>query len=119
MGGCCFSRYHCRGALVKPSRGELWWMEEPEIGRRPGLVLTRDAAIDVLTSVLIAPATRTVRRIPTEVPLDIEDGVPWPCAITLDNVRPVRRSLLTEQITGLNPALMHRVCAALRVAVDC
>lgn len=104
---------------MTPSRGELWWVEESEIGRRPGLVLTRDAAIEVLNSVLVAPATRTVRRIPTEVGLDVDDGVPWPCALTLDNVRPVRKSLLTGRIAVLNQEIMHRVCSALRLAVDC
>jgi mRNA interferase MazF len=105
--------------VSRPSRGEVWWFEEPEIGRRPGLVMTRDSAIDVLTWLLVAPATRTIRQIPTEVSLDGEDGMPWPCAVTLDNVRPVRRSLLTERITSLHPGVMHRVCEAMKIAVDC
>ena len=105
--------------MTRPSRGEVWWVEEPEMGRRPGLVLTRDSAIDVLTWVLVAPATRTKRGIPTEVSLDTEDGLPWPCAVTLDNIRPVRRALLTRRIAVLHPGLMHRVCNALRIAVDC
>ena len=105
--------------MTRPARGEMWWIEEPDIGRRPGLVLTRDSAIDVLTWVLVAPATRTIRDIPTEVSLDPDDGVPWPCAVTLDNIRPVRRALLVERITLLDQTLMQRVCSALRVAVDC
>ncbi|MFN0091614.1 MAG: toxin, partial [Acidimicrobiales bacterium] len=28
-----------------PRRGELWWCEPPKIGRRPVVVLSRDAAI--------------------------------------------------------------------------
>ncbi|MGI8491137.1 MAG: hypothetical protein ACR2KC_00030 [Acidimicrobiales bacterium] len=28
-----------------PSRGELWWCELSEIGRRPVVVLSRDAAV--------------------------------------------------------------------------
>jgi mRNA interferase MazF len=105
--------------VTRPSRGEVWWAEEPEIGRRPVLVLTRDRAIDVLTSVLVAPVTRTVRDIPTEVPFDEGDGMPTACAVTLDNVRIVRRSLLTSRITALTTATMSRVCDALAVAVDC
>ena len=73
-----------RGALV--NRGEVWWIEHPEAGRRPACVLTRQAAIPVLTSVLVAPATRTVRGIPTEVALTRDDGMPEDCALTLDNV---------------------------------
>jgi mRNA interferase MazF len=49
------------------NRGEVWWYELPDRSRRPGCILTRQAAIPVLTALLLAPATRTVRNIPTEV----------------------------------------------------
>lgn len=102
-----------------PTRGEMWWAEEPEIGRRPVLVLTRARAIEVLTWVLVAPATRSVRGIPTEVGLNQEDGMPEVCALTLDNVRPLRKSLLTNRISSLAPEKMDEVCRALATAVDC
>lgn len=81
--------------------------------------MTRDAAIPVLTWLLVAPITRTVRGIPTEVALDADDGMPQPCAVTLDNVRPVRAALLTTRITTLDPDRMGEVCDALRTAVAC
>lgn len=105
--------------VARPARGEVWWLEDPDIGRRPALVLTRDPAIPILTWLLVAPVTRTVRGIPTEVALDVEDGMPEPCAVTLDNVRPVRHSLLTTRITTLDPEHMQAVCHALRTAVAC
>jgi mRNA interferase MazF len=105
--------------MVNPARGEIWWVEDPELGRRPGLVLTRDAVIPVLRWVLVAPLTRTVRGIPTELALDVDDGVPHPCAASFDNIRPVRGSLLTERLTTLSSERMAAACAALRVAVDC
>jgi mRNA interferase MazF len=105
--------------VTRPSRGDVWWAEEPDLGRRPVLVLTRDRAIDVLTFVLVAPVTRTVRGIPTEVPLGEVDGMPSPCAVTLDNVRTIRRSLLTSRITALSATTMQRACDALAIAVDC
>jgi len=58
------------------SRGEIWWVERPGSGRRPHLVLTRQEAIHVLNALLAAPTTRTVRGIPTEVRLGLEDGMP-------------------------------------------
>src|SRR6185312_10634401 len=61
-------------ALV--ARSEIWWAEHPDAGRRPFLVLTRQAAIPVLNALLAVPATRTIRQIPTEVVLDIDDGMP-------------------------------------------
>lgn len=105
--------------MSRPLRGEIWWAEEPDLGRRPCLVLTRDAAIEVLSWVLVAPATRTIRGIPTEVLVDEDDGMPEASAITLDNICPVPRSLLVERITRLRPARMAEVCVALGLAVDC
>ncbi len=101
------------------SRGEVWWYEHPRAGRRPFLVLTRDEAIPVLTQVLGVPATRTIRGIPTEVPLDEADGMPARCCLTLDNIAPIRTSLCTERITTLAADRMREVCRALSAASAC
>jgi mRNA interferase MazF len=100
-------------------RGEVYWYEHPEAGRRPWLILSRDESLPVLTQVLAVPATRTVRGIPTEVPLGDDDGMPTDCVLTLDNVAPVRVSLCTERITTLGPDKMAAVCVALRAATAC
>lgn len=91
----------------------------PTEGRRPVLLLTRDAAIPVLHRLIAVPITRNVRGIPTEVSLDEADGMPEPCAISLDNIRVVDKSLLTSKITYLGLARMAEVCSALTIAVDC
>ena len=101
------------------ARGEVWWYEHPEHGRRPFVVLTRDAAIPVLEQLLAAPATRTVRGIPTEVELDESHGMPTRCALALDNVGVIRTSLCTELITRLDPERMRAICDALRIATVC
>ncbi len=94
-------------------------MEHPEAGAHPACILTRQAAIPVLRTVLVAPATRTVRGIPTEVLLGPEDGMPQECALTLDNIAVVPKALLTERITDLAPAKLAEVCAALAIATGC
>ena len=101
------------------TRGEVWWVEEPDNGRRPFLVLTRDAAIPVLTRVMAVPSTRTVRGIPTEVRLDAQDGMPDECVLSLDNVSAVWRGLFRERICTLTPQRMHQVCRALALATGC
>lgn len=101
------------------NRGEIWWLEHPEAGRRPACILARQAAIPALRSVLVAPATRTVRGIPTEVALSQGDGMPDDCALSLDNLTTVPKALLTERITRLDPARLGELCAALRVATGC
>lgn len=58
----------------------------PPAGRRPVCVLTRDAAIEVLTSVTCVPITRTIRGIPSEVELGPRHGLHVACVISCDNV---------------------------------
>lgn len=105
--------------MSEPQRGDVWWAEMAEVGRRPFLVLTRTRATPVLHSVLAAPLTRTVRGIPTELSLGREDGVPAECAATFDSVRTIPKEHLTERICSLDPLRMLEACAALRTAVDC
>lgn len=100
-------------------RGEVWWAEVPGTGRRPFLIMTRDAAIGVLNSVLAAPVTKTVRGIPTELALTEHDGMPQDCAATFDNLRVVPKAYLVDPITELAPTRMHQACAAARRALDC
>lgn len=82
-------------------------------------MLTRTVAITVLNRVVVVPATRTVRGIPTEVALDRGDGMPEACALSMDNVTVVAKGALRSLICMLGPDRMQAVCAALRVAVDC
>jgi mRNA interferase MazF len=106
-------------AALSPSRGEVWWYEHPEQKPRPVLIITREEAIDTLREILVVPATSTLRGIATEVPIDRDDGMPVACALSLDNIFPARRALLTERITTLGPEKLHRVCATLAAAVAC
>ena len=101
------------------NRGEVYWLEHPEAGRRPACILTRQAAIGVLQALLVAPATRTVRGIPTEVPLGPDDGMPAECVLSLDNVTTVPKALLTERITRLTGPKLAELCAALETATAC
>lgn len=101
------------------SRGDVWWYEPPHEGRRPYVIVHRDAAIPVLNQVLAVPITRTRRGLPTEVDLDRSDGMPESCVATLDNFRQVEPAYLSRRITVLGPERMAEVCAALHIAVGC
>ncbi len=81
--------------------------------------MTRDAAIPVLNSVLVAPITRTVRMIPTELRLGPEDGMSAECAASLDNLRVVPKALLVRRECILSPTRLGELCRALRLTVDC
>ena len=101
------------------ARGEIWWSEDAMLGRRPVLVLSRDAVLGSLARPLVAPLTTRVRDLPTEVALEPADGAPRACVVSLDNVQPLARSLLVERIARLAPERMSEVCRALAIAVDC
>lgn len=103
-----------------PSRGELWWCELPEIGRRPVVVLSRDAAIPRLRRAVIGPCTTTIRGLASEVLLEPgEDPVPLRSVVNLDSVESVSIGTLVERLGRLSDARMRQVCSALEVAVAC
>jgi mRNA interferase MazF len=98
----------------------VWWCELPEIGRRPVMVLSRDAAIPRLRRTLIAPCTSTTRGLPSEVALEPDtDPVPQRCVLNLDSVESVSIAVLVERLGRLGDERMREVCAALSVATDC
>ncbi len=104
----------------RPQRGDVWWCEPPDIGRRPVVVLSRDAAIARLGRTLIGPCTTTIRGLPSEVVLEPdEDPVPKRSAVNLDSAESVAVGLLVERLGRLSDERMRQVCSALAVAVAC
>src|SRR3954449_6789339 len=88
-----------------PARGELWWCEVPDAGRRPVVVLSRDAAIPRLRRTLIGPCTTTIRGLPSEVILEPgNDPVPQRSAVNLDSVESVSVAVLVERLGRLAAA---------------
>jgi len=102
--------------VVTPEQGEVWWAEA-EDKRRPVLVITRDAAVSVLRRIVVAPVTRTVRGIPTEIPLGPAEGLPAACAANFDDIQPVRRAFLTVRLGRIEDR--RAICAALSALADC
>ncbi len=103
-----------------PARGEVWWCELAEVGRRPVLVLSRDAAIPRLRRALIGPCTTTVRGIASEVMLEPgEDPIPQTSVINLDSIESVSVGTLVERLGRLSDERMRQVCEALEIAVGC
>ncbi|WP_420611610.1 type II toxin-antitoxin system PemK/MazF family toxin [Candidatus Spongiisocius sp.] len=105
--------------MTSKRRGEVWWGEIEDLGRRPFLIMTRPSAIPVLNHLVAAPVTRTIRDIPTELRLGPDDGMPAECAASFDNIRVVPKALLVERICTLGPDRLAQACAALRTALAC
>ena len=82
---------------------ELWWAALPApAGRRPVLLLSRDAAYTYLNKFVAAEVTTTVRHIAVEVPLGRAEGLLVKSAANLDNIRTVARSALLQRIGSLS-----------------
>lgn len=103
--------------MSAPRQGEIWWAQADD-KRRPVLVVTRSEAAEVLTSIIVAPVTRTVRDIPTEVRLGAEEGLDVECAASFDNLQRVRRGALSARAGELG-VRRGEICEALRALADC
>lgn len=103
--------------MTVPRQGEIWWAETAD-KRRPVLVVTRSEAVGALAAIVVAPVTRTVRDIPTELRLGPEDGLEVECAASFDNLQRIRRSALTQRVADAGPR-RQEICAALRALADC
>lgn len=101
-----------------PTQGEIWWAEA-EDKRRPVLVVTRTDAVAVLTWIIVAPVTRTIRQIPTEVLLGNSHGLDVECVASFDNLQPIRRAFLTARVGELGLEQLDEICRALRALADC
>jgi mRNA interferase MazF len=105
--------------VARLRRGEVRWYEfaRPD-KKRPVVILTRDSVLEYLGEATIAPITRTVRGIPSEVLLSGDDGLPEPCAVNLDHVQTVARARLGALLTTLSTRRMAEIRDALLFALD-
>ncbi|MGA2798174.1 MAG: type II toxin-antitoxin system PemK/MazF family toxin, partial [Thermoguttaceae bacterium] len=84
---------------------------------RPVVILTRDAILEYLGDVTVAPVTSTIRDIPSEVRLYKEDGMPQDCAINCDHLQTVSKNRLGALITTLSSTKMREVSGAIAFAL--
>ncbi|MGH9067279.1 MAG: type II toxin-antitoxin system PemK/MazF family toxin, partial [Acidimicrobiales bacterium] len=99
------------------ARGEVWWGEAPDEKGRPFLVVSRDAANQVMRRVMVAPVTRRVRDLPSEVRLGAEEGLPVESVASFDNLQPFPKALLVRRLGALGPRL-HEICLAAGATLD-
>lgn len=100
-----------------PRQGEVWWAEIESL-RRPVVVVTRSEAVPVLTSIVVAPVTRTIREIPTEIRLGEDEGLGEECVASFDNLQRIRRAALSTKIGDLG-VRRHEICSAFQSMTDC
>lgn len=101
-------------------RGEIYWADlGPPAGRRPVLLLSRSVAIPVLSAAVIAPISRTIREIASEVRLGVKEGLPEDCAASCDNLLTVPKDRFESSAVGaLGPHKIIELDRALRFALE-
>ena len=100
------------------NRGEVrWYTFAPPDKQRPVLILMRDAAIQYMNDVTVAPFTISLRAVPSQVFVSQDEGLPKDSAINLYHIQTVPKSRIGRLITTLSPGLMIEVERAIRFAL--
>lgn len=85
---------------------------------RPALVLTRTAVISRLSSVTVAPITRTIRGIPTEVDVGTDNGLKVPSVANFDSLQTVGKERIGRYLGSIGSQRRSEVRDALLFAFD-
>ena len=85
---------------------------------RPVLVLTREQVRPYLKSITVAPITRTIRGLSTEVPVGAANGLDHDSAVSCDNITTIPRSAIGRRIGFLLPTQEPGLAEAIAAAYD-
>ena len=100
------------------ARGEIWWGETPEEKGRPFLVVSRDAANRVMQRILVAPVTRHIRGVPSELPLGDAEGLPQRSVASFDNLQPFPSDARPPD-RRVGPDRWGDICRTAGTTLDC
>lgn len=99
-------------------RGDVWWAQlAGPVGRRPVVLMSRDAAYAVRTAVTVVEVSTTIRGIASEVQLGVRDGLPRPCVANADNLVTIPKAWLESRIAALSPEKVAAIEEAVRFSL--
>ena len=82
------------------------------------MIVTRDRAIPLLANVTLAGVTGSIRGLPTEVPVGVEQGLRRESVVNCDNLITLPKSALGTRRGGLGPDGLRQLRRALRIALE-
>jgi len=85
---------------------------------RPALILTRELVRPHLTQVTVAPISRTIRGLSTEVPVGPRNGLDEDSVVSCDNILTVPIATLGRHVGYLLPAQEIQLSESIRAAFD-
>jgi mRNA interferase MazF len=85
---------------------------------RPVLILTRELVRPHLRTVTVAPITRTIRGLSSEVSVDAANGLAEPSVVSCDNITTIPTDALGAQIGVLLGSQEQALSEAIMAAFD-
>jgi mRNA interferase MazF len=99
------------------ARGAIWDAQIPGVGTHPVVIVTRESAVPVLSSVVCALITSTFHGHVAEVEVGDDEGLSHSCAINCDNLFTLPKGVLVRQRGHLGPAKLAQLDRALTIAL--
>jgi len=105
------------------NRGDVWQIDlGGRAGRRPALIVTRQAVISHLNKVTVAEISSAGKGYPTEVAIGQKANLPKDSYVQLDNIQTVSKDRLVKYVGALDAAAMKAIGRKLVLALgieDC
>ncbi len=100
------------------NRGDICDVDWPGVGDRPAVIISRQTAIPVLSSITVALVTSTVRNIPAEVPVGQAHGLDHDSVINCDALVTIPKDAFRRYRGRLGPEELYRLRGALMKALS-
>jgi mRNA interferase MazF len=92
------------------NRGDVWQLDlGGRAGRRPALILTRQAVLAHLNKVTVAEITTSGKGYPTEVAIGQQANLPRASYVQLDNIQTVAKDRFIKYLGCLDARTMRQV----------
>ena len=92
------------------SRGEVWMLDlGGRAGRRPAVILTRQAVIPYVSKLTVAEITSVGKGYPTEVAVGQTANLPKVSFVQADNIQTVAKTRFVKYVGALDASVMRDV----------
>ena len=92
------------------NRGDVWMLDlGGRAGRRPAVIVTRQAVLAHLNKVAVAEITSSAKGYPTEVAIDRQANLRRESYVQLDNIQTVSKARFVKYVGALDAATMRAV----------
>jgi mRNA-degrading endonuclease toxin of MazEF toxin-antitoxin module len=100
------------------NRGDVWQLDlGGRSGKRPAVILTRQAVIPHLNKLTVAEITSAGKGYPTEVTIGHKGNLPKESFVQLDNIQTVSRERFLKYLGTLDAVTMRTVGRRLILAL--